>query len=398
MATKNASKPVNLGGLDILEGFDNLNFGGLIEGAGMKAGGALASTESTGERKYAKTEDVLEAPHQVRKRFNLDELRASVRENKAAGREPIKTPLIVRKHPTMPAKWEICDGARRKRTAVLENVDRLPIVVDEDFDDFDQVSVNLQRDDNTPVEIADFIARKMKEGFKKGDIAKRLGQSKSWVSKHVKLIDMPDSIRRAYDEFRLNDVEAIYLLVNAYSDFAAEVDALCATGTETISKYTVMNLIEELRTPLTDGGGDMREADAGDGAVIAPHTPDARAEDAPLLSAVGGGTDLAEQRPAVGDEAVRPPRPVLAAVAEPGAQQGAKPGVRLVEKPVTKLGSDASELRRAVVQIEHDMRPARLLLDRRAAVGLAWIRYDDDGAEIEIDVGTARLVAVVEGA
>ena len=385
MATKNASKPVNLGGLDALAGFTDLNFGGLIAGGEAQAAANLAAGKPTGEPLMVKRSDILEDARQIRKRFKLDDMRASIRENVAAGRPPIKTPLIVKPHPSIPDKYELGDGARRLRSAVLENVDELPIVVDENFDDFDQVSVNLQRDGNTPVEIADFIAQKLDEGFKKGEIAARLGQAKSWISKHVALIGMPDSIRQAYNEFRLNDVEAMYLLVNAHKDFPGEVDALCATATETISKYTVMDLLDGLKNPVQAPAGDVSPNAA------APGSADAGAANDPLVEASGTNHD---QRPAVGDEPVRPPQPVLAPAPKPEARPEAQPGA----KPEPKPEGDPGKLRKAIVQIQHDERPARLLLDRRAAIGLAWIKYDDDGAEAEIEIGSARLVAIVDGA
>lgn len=392
MATKNASKPVNLGGLDALAGFTDLNFGGLIAGSEAQAAANLAAAAPTGEPKMVKRSDILEDARQIRKRFKLDEMRASIRENVAAGRQPIKTPLIVKPHPTIPDKYQLGDGARRLRSAALEGVDELPIVVDENFDDFDQVSVNLQRDGNTPVEIADFIAQKLSEGFKKGEIAARLGQAKSWISKHVALIGMPDAIRRAYDEFRLNDVEAMYLLVNAHKDYPAEVDVLCTTGTETISKYTVMDLLESLKNPAPElqPGADAASDAAGDpDGGAAPGVADASAANDPVVHVPEAGTGQVEHRPAAGIEAVRPALPVLA----PAPKPEAKPDV----KPEAKPEADIGKLRKAIVQVQHDERPARLLLDRRAAMGLAWIKYDDDGAENEIDIGTARLVGIVEG-
>ncbi|ELN4736352.1 hypothetical protein RZ728_004660, partial [Escherichia coli] len=33
----------------------------------------------------------------------------------------------------------------------------------------------------------------------------------------------------------------------------------------------------------------------------------------------------------------------------------------------------------------------------RAAYGLGWLKYDDDGEEIEVDLNQVQLVAVIEG-
>ena len=58
----------------------------------------------------------------------------------------------------------------------------------------------------------------------------------------------------------------------------------------------------------------------------------------------------------------------------------------------------ADTLRKAVVQVEHKGRAARLILDRRPpAEGWAWLRYEDDGMEREAELAQVKLVALMEG-
>ena len=48
--------------------------------------------------------------------------------------------------------------------------------------------------------------------------------------------------------------------------------------------------------------------------------------------------------------------------------------------------------------MEHDGRPARLILNRRPpAEGYAWLKYEDDGQEFEADLAKVQLVALLEG-
>ncbi len=56
----------------------------------------------------------------------------------------------------------------------------------------------------------------------------------------------------------------------------------------------------------------------------------------------------------------------------------------------------ADRIKKAIIQVKHDEREARLLTERRAAYGLAWIKYDDDGQEVEVDLNQVALVAVIE--
>ncbi|HHV7438213.1 TPA: transcriptional repressor KorB C-terminal beta-barrel domain-containing protein, partial [Escherichia coli] len=57
----------------------------------------------------------------------------------------------------------------------------------------------------------------------------------------------------------------------------------------------------------------------------------------------------------------------------------------------------SDKIKKAIVQIKYDERPARLLTNRRASYGFGWIKYDDDGSEDEIDLKDVSVVAIVEG-
>jgi len=60
--------------------------------------------------------------------------------------------------------------------------------------------------------------------------------------------------------------------------------------------------------------------------------------------------------------------------------------------------ADPDRLRRAIVHVQHDGRPARLILNRRPPVeGHAWLKYDDDGHELAADLAQVQLVALLEG-
>ena len=68
------------------------------------------------------------------------------------------------------------------------------------------------------------------------------------------------------------------------------------------------------------------------------------------------------------------------------------------EKKVAKK-QDPNKLVKAIMLIKHDDRPGRLALHKRPTTeGLAWIKYDDDGQEIETDLADLDLVALIDGA
>ena len=47
------------------------------------------------------------------------------------------------------------------------------------------------------------------------------------------------------------------------------------------------------------------------------------------------------------------------------------------------------------MQVRHDERAARLLLERHAPYGLGWIQYED-GQETEVRLNTLSLVALTQ--
>mgnify|MGYP001644560224 CR=1 FL=1 len=55
-------------------------------------------------------------------------------------------------------------------------------------------------------------------------------------------------------------------------------------------------------------------------------------------------------------------------------------------------------IRHAFARVLHDDRRARLILMRRpSAEGRAWLKYDDDGGEIDADLKDVDLLALIEG-
>lgn len=75
----------------------------------------------------------------------------------------------------------------------------------------------------------------------------------------------------------------------------------------------------------------------------------------------------------------------------------ANPELQLEKK--VKKKQDPNKLAKAIMLIKHDDRPGRLALHKRPTTeGLAWIKYDDDGQEIETDLADLDLVALIDGA
>ncbi|MDS4016089.1 MAG: ParB/RepB/Spo0J family partition protein [Candidatus Accumulibacter sp.] len=289
-----------------------------------------------------------EDPHQPRTKDNPGFLPESLEELARTIRlRGVKTPISVRDNPDAAGRYLINHGARRVRASRLAHKTTIPAFVDNDYNEADQVIENLQRNELTPREIADFIGRELAKGKKKGDIAKELGKSPAFVSQHVTLLDLPDPIAEAFNSGRCRDVTVINELVTAHKKARNEVGLWLADDTQEITRGSVKLLREYL--------DDKRQ-----------HEDDERNSDT-LES-------TASARPAAGE------------------------GDHATHSRRDPQEADPNRLRRAIVHVQHDGRPARLILNRRPPVeGHAWLKYEDDGHELAADLAQVQLVALLEG-
>ena len=286
-----------------------------------------------------------EDPHQPRTEDNpgfsdesLDELAASIR------LRGVKTPISVRDNPDAPGRYLINHGARRFRGSKRADKATIPGFIDNDYNEADQVVENLQRNELTAREIADYIGRELAKGVKKGEIAKAISKSPAFVTQHAALLDLPDPIAEAFNSGRVKDVTVVNELVTAFKKKPQEVTDWLEDENQEITRGSVKLLREFL-----DDKRKQEQQDGGEGA-----------------GAEGEGGEDAGQE---GSDA----------------------------KKKEKV-DDPDKLKKAIIQVQHDERPARLILNRRPpAEGFAWLKYDDDGQEFEANLAQVQLVALLEG-
>ena len=282
-----------------------------------------------------------EDPHQPRTQDNpgfsehsLEELAASIL------LRGVKTPISVREHPDAAGRYIINHGARRFRGAQRAGLATIPGFIDNDYNEADQVVENLQRNELTAREIADFIGRELAKGMKKGDIAKAISKSPAFISQHVTLLDLPEPLAQVFNSGRVRDVTVVNELMTAYKKTPQDVTAWLGDANQEITRGSVKLLREFLEV---------------------------KSQPQPAASAAPAS-----------------PAPAAKAVAAPSA------------KPGKATAADA--LRNAVVHVLHNDRAARLMLERRPArQGLAWLKYIDDGREFEASLKSVTLVALLEG-
>lgn len=200
---------------------------------------------------------IIEDIHQPRKEFNQDTLRELTETVRLRG---VKSPISVRPNPDKPGTYIINHGARRYRASINAGLKTIPAFIDTDYSEADQVIENLQRDNLTSREIADFIGRQLAAGKTKSEIARRIGKTNPYITTHAALLDLPDPIDEVYRSGRCTDVTAIYDLTRYYKVNKEEViNWLNLSAPEEISRLDVKHFGKFLEQKKQQGTIDSDE-------------------------------------------------------------------------------------------------------------------------------------------
>lgn len=149
-------------------------------------------------------------PRQPRRYFNeakIAELSESIRN------QGILQPLVVRK---IPQGYELILGERRFRAAQHAQLERVPVIVKEvsDAESLEMALVeNIQREELTPIEEA-LAYRQLMEEFHltQEQVAQRVGKSRPVVTNLLRVLNLPEEIKRNVDRGALTVGHARALL------------------------------------------------------------------------------------------------------------------------------------------------------------------------------------------
>lgn len=130
--------------------------------------------------------------------------------------------ITVRTHPERAACYVISYGERRWRAVRLLGLPTIAAVINENFDPYRQAIENLQREDLTPMQVAQFVAKREAAGDSRSTIAKRLGKPKSFISELAHLMAAPAPIRDAFERARI-DTRTAYLLARHFPDHPEQI-------------------------------------------------------------------------------------------------------------------------------------------------------------------------------
>ena len=134
-------------------------------------------------------------PYQPRKTFNeasIEELARSVRTH------GIVQPLVVTRAGD---KFKLIAGERRFRAAVKAGLRSVPVLVKDDLKAGDALQIalieNIQREDLNPIEEATAYHQLHQEfGLTQEEISKRVGKERSTVANFLRLLKLPESVKK----------------------------------------------------------------------------------------------------------------------------------------------------------------------------------------------------------
>lgn len=150
-------------------------------------------------------------PYQPRRHFDeeaLNELASSIQ---ISG---VLQPIILRKSSVK--GYEIIAGERRFRASKLAGKEAIPAIVRELNEEvMMQVAIleNLQREDLTSLEEAEAYNMMMdKLSMTQEMVAERLGKSRSYIANHLRLLSLPEEVKKLVQEGKLSNGQARTLL------------------------------------------------------------------------------------------------------------------------------------------------------------------------------------------
>jgi ParB family transcriptional regulator, chromosome partitioning protein len=136
-------------------------------------------------------------PFQPRSEFDPLELESLAESIKVQG---VLQPILVRRHPTNPDRYQIIAGERRFRAATMAGLNEIPTLLRE-MDDSDAAVValveNLQRQDLNALEEAEGYQRLIEDfGLTQESLGFAVSKSRSHISNTIRLLRLPDPIKR----------------------------------------------------------------------------------------------------------------------------------------------------------------------------------------------------------
>jgi ParB family chromosome partitioning protein len=174
------------------------------------------------EIKYIPISDIKPNPYQPRKDFNqrsLEELSQSI---KSYG---VIQPISVRQ--IKEDSYELIAGERRLRASELAELHEIPAII-VDYRDKESALIalmeNLQREDLNFIEEAEGYNNLIEDhGFTQQEIAEKMGKNQSTIANKLRLLKLPEDIKKNLLEYNLTERHGRALLKLADDDLKRKI-------------------------------------------------------------------------------------------------------------------------------------------------------------------------------
>lgn len=215
----------------------NLNLGGLLTKPSI---GAVSEID---------IELIVEDANNARKEFHEDTLYELAESIKANG---VIAPISLREHPLRDGFYIINHGHRRYRASKLAERKTIPAFLDSKIDEFGRFIENIQREELSPLDIANQLNLFIKDGMSGKEIAEKLGKSDSWVSRHLGLLSAPITIKKSLEDGKIKSVEAAKTLVSLSNEHPVEVEDFLTHAEGEITQKQVREFSKELKNEKSE--------------------------------------------------------------------------------------------------------------------------------------------------
>ncbi|MCD8507790.1 MAG: ParB/RepB/Spo0J family partition protein [Candidatus Pacebacteria bacterium] len=162
---------------------------------------------------WIETEKINPNPYQPRKEFDetaLQDLADSIRQYGVLQPLVVTRVEIPKPDGGMSVSYELIAGERRLRASKLAGLQQVPVIIRRGEDSKMKLELaiieNLQREDLNPIDRARAFARLVDEfGLTHGQIGKKMGKSRAYVSNTLRLLQLPQDIMDALQAGKISE-------------------------------------------------------------------------------------------------------------------------------------------------------------------------------------------------
>jgi len=184
-----------------------------------------------------------EDPENPRKAFPPEAINEMAQD---IARRGILQPIVVSDRNDK-GRYLIRFGSRRWRAAIQAGLTTVPVIFAVDARDaYDQVAENLKRQNLTPLELAQFIRRRVDAGESNAEVGRQLGMDLTTVAHHLAILSLPPVLDQALKSGRCESPRTLHELSRLHEEHPEQVAAL-VSGTEPITREAVASLRDAAR-------------------------------------------------------------------------------------------------------------------------------------------------------